>query len=258
MYNIHYYLCQQQSDKYCVMQKTINVILYTPGCAGNFLSLVLSLDKRTVPWIPVGATLEDDSKRKEFYSFSTLHDSTKGWFSHHDQFNPRITDFMKSPDYDTMVLRLHPSIYYETHRNVLEHTDAANAKINFLVVNVSPEVEYEHVQKFKERNDLHFFRQENQLLERFESEHEAFKINLDNLFSTEEDFLAEYNKVNDYLGLPSHEEDALWMYRDWRKARDTERSDDAKKESNQLIYNQLAGLLKYRTLPDKKMIWCVW
>lgn len=250
--------CQPKCDKYFTMQKTINVILYTPGCAGNFLTLVLSLDKCTVPWVPVGTVLEDNQQRKQFYSFSSLQDGTRGWFSHHDQFDPRVSEFMKSPDHDTMVLRLHPTMYYEMYKNVFEHTEASKAKINFLVVHVSPEVEYEHVQKFKERNSLHFFRQEHQLLEKFESEHESFEINLDNLFSTEEAFLAEYHKINDFLGLPSHEEDALWLYRDWRKARETERSEDAKKESNELIFNQLTNLIKYRTLPDKSMIWCAW
>ena len=260
MYNTLYCHCQQQSDKYSMMQKTINVIVYTPGFAGNFLTLVLSLDKKTYPWIPVGADFNKDDQRKEFYSFSSLQDKDKPWQGHHTQFDPRINEFMKSPDYDTMVWRVHPSVYYETHKNVLEQTSASEAKINFLSVHASPEVEYEHVDKFNDRNKLRMTRPEHKLLDKFVSENETFKINLDHLFSTEEDFLIEYDRINGFLNLPTHREDALWLYRDWRKARETERSDAAKQHSNELILDQIFNICKYRTIPvsTKKTVWCVW
>lgn len=230
-----------------VMQKTINVIVYIPGAAGNFITLVLSLDKQTYPWIPIGTTLHDDSQRKEFYSFSPLQDSNTAWQIHHTQFNDvRIGKFIESPDYDTMIWRVHPSVYYETEHLIFRHTAASEAKVNFLTVRASPEVEFEHVEKFNERNKLILYRREHELLDRFEKEHTTFKITLDNMFSTEEDFLAEYDKINKFLNLPGHHEDALWLYRDWRKARETARSEAANQQSNELITEQLLSLLRYR------------
>lgn len=251
------------------MQKTINVIVYKPGFAGNFLTLVLSLDKRTFPWVPVGEVLENDSQRKEFYSFTSLQDSNQAWQSHDFRFDTRINDFINSTEYDTMIWRVHPNIYYEIYRDMLMNIAAPKAKINFLTVHASPEVEYEHVDKFKERNNFTLYRQETVLFEKFEKEHKSFNIKLDNLFSTEEAFLTEYDRINKYLGLPDHHEDALWLYRDWRKARETERSESANDTSNTLMLNKLFDLVKFRAALRNtewlqknqewlKSVWCAW
>lgn len=250
------------------MQKTINVIVYPPGFAGNFLALVLSLDKRTFPWIPAGVTLESDEQRKEFYSFSALQDSNKAWQGHHDRFDPRINTFLKSSEYDTMIWRVHPYVYYEMYKDMLSQVVEPVAKINFLSVHASSEIEYEHVDKFNERNKLNFFGHEHKFLEKFEAEHDTFKISLDNLFSTEEKFLEEYERINSFLQLTNHYEDALWLYRDWRKARETPRSETAAQLTKDLILKNLKGMITYRYIINSEWIkeqkdklyklWCEW
>lgn len=230
------------------MQKTINVIIYPPGFAGNFLTLILSLDKRTFPWVPVGSTLETEDQRKHFYSFSSLQDRNNAWQGHHVQFFPRFGEFMKSVEYDTMIWRMHPSHYYEFFDDILYHTSNTDTKINFLSVHASPEVEYEHVVKFNQRNKLKFLGQENTKLELFLKDHKTFKILLDRLFTTEEDFVKEYERINAFLGLENHHEDALWLYRDWRKARETDRSEAADKYTKDLLFKQLKTVLQYRSM----------
>lgn len=217
--------------------KTVNTIFYLPGYAGMFLKLILSLDKKTYPYLPFEADLADD--RKDWYSFNSLRDPNKLWLSHHCNFH-WSNDFFEKDEYSILVTGIHPKDFVNKRTNM---GFPAGTKVNYLSVHASPEIELEHIEGFRNRNngfpiisdeDVTIF---NELV----STYDTFRINLDMFFSSESDFVTEYVRICNHLSIEPIVADALVMYRDWRETRNVTRTHES--IENPKVINEIIDLL---------------
>lgn len=209
--------------------KTINVILYLPGYAGHFISMILSLDDAVYPWTSGKVTSED---RKDVYTFRELKDHTVPWITHHLGLYAPIPKFLES-DYSTMFYCIHPDQYYSDLQETIESLPPT-INYRFITVHGSEDIIKEHVYRFIERNGgFPFITDEGkQCFERFLAENESYRIDIDFLFSSEEDFIQGYQKLCEDFGVCPKIEDALQMYKDWREARAVNRvTEDTTKEA---------------------------
>lgn len=219
--------------------KTLNIIVYPPGYAGNFLQLLLSLDPSTYPWI------EGSSDRKTQYSFKFLQDNQSIWISHHLQFDWALYKFIQpfNRKFNHLVISIHPNNYYESMLEKFNELDKEKFSINYLSVDISEEAKQEHIEKFRERNGGFPHLRENELCnyDRYVQEFNPFKINLDMIFSSENDFLYEYERTCNHLNLSPQLDIALEFYREWRAARLIDRTTIY--EPNEII-NKTVELLR--------------
>lgn len=203
--------------------KTVNVIFYLPGYAGTFIKLILSLDKRTYPYLPFDADITDD--RKDWYSFNSLRDPSKLWLSHHCSFYWPRDFFTDNEEYPILVTGVHPKDF----KPILKDNLPPDTKINYLSVHASPETELEHIEGFRNRNNG-FPVVNDEDVDRFNNlvtEYDTFKINLDMIFSSETDFITEYVRICNHLSIEPMVPDALIMHRDWQETRNVTRTHES-------------------------------
>jgi hypothetical protein len=206
--------------------KQLNVLVYLPGYGGSFIKFLLSLDKSTYPHVPRTEVLVNDSQRKEFYSFKDLRSKFKWWVKFHQHFYDEIdtiNGFVNS-DYPMCTIDSHP---YEFYRQVSQHLATTNVKQNYLQINIGEE----YCQVIDHFNMLNrgfpgFRTGEERKDMQFTKEYNPYIINLDSFFIGEDSFVAEYQKLNQHLQLPDYIDDALTLYRDWRRVRQIDLSLD--------------------------------
>ena len=202
--------------------KTINLIVYKPGYGGHFIKFLLSLDPSTMPWVRAGSTVDEvNLSRKTHYSFRDLVKAHGHWYNHHTTFktsNNEYDTFMNNKEYDTFCSAIHPQEYYSWFYSwsMSESDRLKNVRINYLQVSLSARLE-PIIDAFKVSNN-NFPRLrpgEEEQNEQYQKEYQPFVINFDNFIIGEEAFVAEYKRMNEYLALPLHLDDAIEMYRDW-------------------------------------------
>lgn len=204
--------------------KTLNVIVYIPGYAGNFLQLLLSLDPSTYPWLPEETA--DPNNRKNLYSFKKLQDKENIWLSHHLQYDWPLNKFTNSEqkEFNNLVMSIHPNNFYMNIDQLQSLTD--DIKINYLCIEVSDLVKSIHIDQFKERNGgfPHVREGDIENYDKFKKEFNPFVINLDMMFATETEFVNEYSKVCKHLSLARQDNAAIEFYQNWREARSVDRT----------------------------------
>ena len=202
--------------------KTINIIVYLPGYAGNFLQLLLSLDPSTYPWMP--EETQDPNKRKNSYSFKGLQNKESIWASHHIQLNWPMNKFIQDQQekFKNVVVSIHPNDFYK----VIDQLQANDIRINYLGVQISDAAKTKHIDEFKERNGgfPHLREGDIENYERFKKEFNPFMINLDMIFLTETEFVDEYIRVCEHLSLTPQYSAAIEFYQEWREARSVDRT----------------------------------
>ena len=196
--------------------KTINLIVYKPGYGGHFIEFLLSLDPSTIPWMRTGSTVDEvNLSRKTHYSFRDLGKTHGLWNNYHNTFRSDVYmyhTFMNNKEYDTFCVAIHPHEYYGWSVS----DQLKNVRINYLQVSLSARLE-PIIDAFKvSNNNFPVLRPgEEEQNEQYQKEYQPFVINFDNFIIGEEAFVAEYTRMNEYLALPLHLDDAIEMYRDW-------------------------------------------
>ena len=200
--------------------KTLNLIVYKPGYGGNFITFLLSLDSSTKPYVPKNTTLTNDSERMIFYSYKNINHRYGMWRNHHNAFffeniEERFQSFLNDPIYNTYTISIHPTHFYDYNfKESLARQH--NLKINYIVINLSSNLEY-LIDNFKKQNNNfpNLGWNENELNDSYIQSYNPYVIQFDNFMFGRDQFLEEYTKMNTFLNLPMHTENALKLYDDW-------------------------------------------
>jgi hypothetical protein len=209
--------------------KYMNVIMYMPGLAGRFTQCLTSLHPTTQPLAP---TTDAISNRLDFYSYKNLHTHYAHWRNHHLRFSELDTklcnEFLTSP-YTQYNYCTHPHEFYIQLRTdsylcaVLQNKiPRGNCQVRYL--QIALDTEYEPlIAEFKVKNrNLPFVRPDEEIKNsHFTKDYNPYIINLDNYFIGESNFLDEYTKLMDYLGIPAQVDLALQLYQGWIEARNS-------------------------------------
>lgn len=201
--------------------KTLNVILYLPGYAGHFISLILSLDDSVYPW--TSGIESPREERKDVYTFKHLKDCTVPWVTHHLRLSSSIPAFIESK-YSTLFHCIHPIQYYSDLIHTIE--SLPNTVIpRFITLHGSDHVVKEHVHGFVERNGGFpvISKADKECFDRFLTENKPYQVDIGFLFSSEDVFLQGYEILCNDLQVTPKVEGALELYRDWREARKVNR-----------------------------------
>jgi len=195
--------------------KTINLVVYKPGYGGHFIEFLLSLDPSTMPWVRAGSSIQDVLlSRKDHYSFKDIVKTHGHWQKHHIPFRTELSSFTSfvNSNYQIFCVAIHPFEFYRG--GFLDLPKQFNVK--YLHVSTSPHREH-IIDSFKKRNNnFPVLRPgEDEEDQQYRKDFNPFVINFDNFIIGEETFIAEYRRINEYLNLPLHLDDALEMYRDW-------------------------------------------
>lgn len=220
------------------MIKYINLIAYIPGLAGRFTQFLTSLHPTTVPHMSDDTSITDVSvNRARRYSYKDLYARHGSWANHHNQFRGVLTDYDLSrfleSNYSNYNFCIHPTVFYlqkfafalqsETTRQILKNKiQKENLQIRYLQMTLSEEYQ-PMIDKFKVKNG-NFPRvgsEEKILNSKFTKEYSPYLINLDNYFIGESNFLVEYPRLMNHLGIPAQDGLALELYRDWVEARNS-------------------------------------
>lgn len=205
--------------------KTVNFIVYMPGQGGVFTGLVLSLDESTYPWAKPS---DINVPRKDFYSFGFLEDGSFIWLDHHNKFPSEMEILRSFADCSTiestLTLTIHPKEFYMHLLEIQRIT--ADMHVTYSYIHASEATIHDHINSFVTKNNFRVFDRPKDVdgFGKFLDEYQPFKISLDEFFGTEEMFLDEYHRINDFFGLSNHDSDALEFYRSWRLARQTDRT----------------------------------
>jgi hypothetical protein len=185
-----------------------------------------------------GTSITDVSvNRARRYSYKDLYARHGSWVNHHTQFRSVLTDYDLSrfleSNYSNYNFCIHPTVFYlqkfvvalqsETTRLILKNKiQKENLQIRYLQMVLSEEY-HPMINKFKVKNgNFPIVGSEEKILNlKFTKEYSPYLINLDNYFIGESNFLAEYTKLMNHLGVPTQDGLALELYRDWVKARNS-------------------------------------
>jgi len=209
--------------------KTLNIIVYRPGFAGNFTKLLLSLDPSTQPhgpWNYDPYVNVDLSTRKNLYSFRSLQNPNNFWYNHHLAVLTNIVAFFREDNpYQILNFASHPPEFYRDIEPFLKGLNQP-CKINFISIVASARVGG-IVEAFKRKNGSvlgdRAVMQEIEFYHKFNSEYATIHVSLDEFFSTDEAFMKEYIRISTLLDVPLHREHVIEFYQDWRLARDADR-----------------------------------
>jgi hypothetical protein len=203
-----------------MLNKKINLIIYLPGYGGNFITNILSLNDLAYFYSKNSIT---SNNKKEILSFKDIQIKYGHWINHHNQYKDSydINDFIKFfKDKKTKFanMRMHPFEFYSYFEENIKKIKKYNSKaiLNYCQVNLSLELEHV-IDKFKITNGgFPILRNgELQLSTKFKNEYNPFIINFDNFILGEKTFIAEYERICNYLDIPIQLEDALLLYKDW-------------------------------------------
>jgi hypothetical protein len=222
--------------------KYLNLIAYIPGLAGRFTQILTSLHPTTALHMNSEASITDVSvDRARQYSYKDLYSRYGSWRNHHMLFcttldNHDLDKFLES-NYSNMTYCVHPTVFYlqkftrraantlqpGTPQQILQsRIQKENLQIRYLQISLSEEYQ-PLVDEFKVRNSNFpaVGNEEKILNSKFVREYNPYIINLDNYFIRESNFLVEYTKLMNHLGIPTQDELALELYRDWIEARNS-------------------------------------
>jgi len=225
------------------MEKTLNIMLFWPGHAGHFLQFLLSLDNKTYPIHNPDTDISTIVSRKDHYSFKDAVWKNGGWGKFHIKFlklqshtlteNIRMENFLNSEVHDTYTTILTPINHDNMMVEINKHIGSMT-KVNYLIVELSPSLNYV-IDDFKSSNHGYptpagvMPKPEFQAIyDNYKATKNPYVIKLDNLFYGADTFVAEYEKLNNQLGLPLHTADASEMYADWYDERRLRRSNIVK------------------------------
>ena len=218
--------------------KYINLIAYIPGLAGRFTQILTSLHPTTASHMNSGASITDVSiDRARQYSYKDLYAQHGTWANHHNQFRIALTDYDVSrflvSNYTNYTVCIHPTVFYlrkfafplqsETTRQILQNKiQKENLQIRYLQMVLSEKYQ-PIVDEFKVRNaNFPVVGYDEKILNaKFTREYSPYVINLDNYFIGESNFHVEYTSWMNHLGIPTQDELALELYRDWAEARNS-------------------------------------
>jgi len=211
------------------MNKTLNIVVYKPGYAGNLLRFILSMESNTFPIFPENIPLSENERLKH-YTFKNLFYHNKSWASFHDKFscdrNLRLDAFLKQNDFDTFTVIAHPGYFtnypqWFTSFVELERTSLENfKKINYIAITLNSEYEY-IIEDFKNWNGGLLKREpDHDAFEKYLIEYDPIIVKLENFFYDKDVYLQEvknlYNKVNLEI---TKEEDLIALHKDWKNSR---------------------------------------
>ena len=227
--------------------KYLNYVVYIPGLAGKFTQFLISLHLTTRPFVVPGTTIIDTSvNRFTLYSYKDLYTRHGSWGEHHrkifDEFNDQLYNEFLNSNYTHYNYCNHPHEFYlpPFHRQIVKkYPNIKKIYTNrYVCAMLQNKIQQEHLQvrylqmavseqyqpmidefKVKNGNFPSIRPDEENKNSQFTKDYNPYVINLDNYFIGESNFLEEYTKLMNHLGIPTQDELALELYRDWIEAR---------------------------------------
>jgi len=216
------------------MDKTLNLVIYLPGYAGNFIRFILSLDDGTYPIHHKDTYYDVKIDRKKLYSYRNLFYKYKNWNDFEQSFISPIQKpldlFLGQDTYNTTTISLHPGYkserlgYYGYFKEYYDHV-LSNLKINYLQVSLS-EMYRPIIVDFLKNVTRNIWREipynstEDLLSNQdFTNKYNPYTVNLDNFILGPETFVSEYVSLCDHLDMNVHLDSALELYNGWYSAR---------------------------------------
>lgn len=216
------------------MEKTLNLLVYLPGYAGNFIRFLLSLDDKTYPIHHKDTYYDGSISRKKLYSYKNLFWKHSNWENFEQSFISPLQKpldlFLAQNDYTMTTINLHPGYkktslgYFDFFKETYQvYLDKMN--INYLQVSLSEHyrpVIFDFMKTVTNNvwRDLYKDEQKD-LLEntKFTNTYQPYIINLDSFLKGPDTFVTEYHSLCDYLKLNKNTDDALDLYEEWYSAR---------------------------------------
>lgn len=211
------------------MNKTLNVVVYKPGHAGNLLRFILSMESNTFPIFPDNVPLSEKDRLKQ-YSFKNLFYYNNSWASFHDKFscdrNLRLSTFLNQDDFDTFTVITHPGYFVNypqwfTSFVELEQKSLKQfQKINYIALTLNSEYDY-IIEDFKNWNGGLLKREpDHDAFEKYLKEYDPIIVKLENFFFDKDVYLTEikslYNKLNLTM---TKETELITLHKDWQNSR---------------------------------------
>lgn len=212
--------------------KTVHIIFFLTGCGGNIIRFLLSLDEKTYPVHPLNEPYDKNYDRPSLYSYKNLFWKFGSWIKFENYFLGHIQDpltyFLKQEKFDTIILHLHPGrmgesiAAYDKFKEVHE-SNLSCIKVTYSMVTVSdkyqPYIDWflENAKSTKLLTPDHMIDKE--AYNRLKNELNPYMINFDNFILNESTFLEEYKRLCNHLNIKVMTDDALKVYRPWRKVR---------------------------------------
>ena len=214
----------------------INLIIYQPGYAGNFLQNLFSIDPSTVPH-----TEQDTTDRLSVYSFDNakLFASLSEFHSEHiNKHNIKFctADFEQlSTKYQTLTYSVHPVEYFKSH----------NLRSNAVTFYLS-ELSYSDFANFwlikTKQNNFPVLRPQEIVKEEYiRKNYNPISISID-AFLDSTKWQEEYLKINESMGLLPQLTIATELYQSWYNYRVA----TIKKEFNELTQQQIESYNQQR------------
>lgn len=209
-------------------------ILYNPGYAGNFLARLFSLDHSVIPQLPESMLRDcvrsgqypDINDRAEFYSFDSVKTNYKNWQDFHRDWTTFNTnnsaDFYRwlhdltigKDSVSAIIYAIHPHEFNKSLRDIHQIKNK-----DFYYVSLNLEKYQLWINQAQEKLGFVYRDNELQLGSMLPTAFNMKEISLTRMLDSESEFLDEYQRVCELMGIPAEKEKALTLYQGWRKTR---------------------------------------
>jgi hypothetical protein len=184
------------------------VIMYLPGYGGFFIAKLLSLDSQVVPYTIATNNIK---KRLKEYDFSSA--LNYNHWSEYDKSNSRVLlEYGKNKGCKFVIDSYHPFELYDyikTEYDIYLHLHLPkNDFCNYWLMQTK--INWGNFPVLR-KNELLY---EQELLKK----HNPFTINMEN-FLNENSWYFEYEKINEFLNLPLHKDEAQELWSSWYNVR---------------------------------------